>query len=70
MDFLLQFAVCDLDATLEAQDAVFGPISDWLLESILSDGAARAAMADRFERGDRRAGFCHYRMEEVEEMEA
>jgi hypothetical protein len=29
MAFLLQFAVCDLDATMEAQEAIFGPISQW-----------------------------------------
>ncbi|KAK3897340.1 hypothetical protein C8A05DRAFT_39109 [Staphylotrichum tortipilum] len=51
MAFLLQFAVCDLGAMLEAQDAVFGPVADWLLDSILSDHAARRAMADRFDKG-------------------
>jgi hypothetical protein len=58
MAFLLQFAVCDLGATLEAQDAVFGPIADWLLESILSDTESRQAMADRFEQRRGRATFC------------
>ena len=56
--FLLQFAVCDLDASLEAQDAVFGPIADWLLESILSDKESRQAMADRFEQRRGRATYC------------
>ncbi|KAK4043228.1 hypothetical protein C8A01DRAFT_32717 [Parachaetomium inaequale] len=54
--FLMQFAVCDLDATIEAQDAVFGPIAEWLHESILSDRASREAMAKRFDLGYGRAG--------------
>ena len=58
MTFLLQFAVCDLDATLEAQDVVFGPIAEWLLGSILSDKESRQAMADRFRLGYGRAEFC------------
>ena len=58
MAFLLQFAVCDLDATLEAQDVVFGPIAEWLLGSILSDKESRQAMADRFRQGYGRAEFC------------
>ncbi len=64
MAFLLQFAVCDLGATLEAQDAVFGPIAEWLLDSILSDKESRQAMADRFERGYGRAEFCLSRDED------
>ncbi|KAL2016032.1 hypothetical protein VTK56DRAFT_4342 [Thermocarpiscus australiensis] len=67
MAFLLQFAVCDLDATLEAQDAVFGPIANWLLESILSDTESRQAMADRFEQRRGRATFCIQREEWEEE---
>ena len=63
MAFLLQFAVCDLDASPEAQDAVFSPIADWLLESILSDKEARQAMADRFEQRYGRATFCIQREE-------
>jgi hypothetical protein len=59
MAFLLQFPVCDLDATLEAQDVVFGPIAQWLLDSILSDKESRQAMADRFEQGYGRAGIYH-----------
>jgi hypothetical protein len=59
--FLLQFAVCDLEATVEAQDAVFGPVADWLLESILSDRDARQAMAKRFDQGYGRARFCQSR---------
>lgn len=58
MDFLLEFSVCDLDATLEAQDAIFGPIADWLLENILSDKAPRQAMAARFEERRGRAEYC------------
>lgn len=69
MAFLLQFAVCDLDATMEAQDAVFGPIAEWLLESILSDSESRQAMADCFAQGRGRAGFCLYRAERAEEGE-
>lgn len=69
MAFLLQFAVCDLDATMEAQDAVFGPIAEWLLESILSDSESRQAMADRFAQGRGRAGFCLYLAKREEEEE-
>ncbi len=58
MAFLLQFAVCDLDATLETQDVVFGPIAEWLLDSILFDEDSRQAMADRFGQGYGRVGFC------------
>ncbi len=58
LDFLLQFPICDLDATLEAQDAIFGPLADWLLESIMSDEAARQAMAERFEERRGRAEYC------------
>ncbi len=56
--FLLQFAVCDLDASLEAQDDIFGPVAEWLVDSILSDSEARRAMADRFEQGYGRALYC------------
>lgn len=56
--FLMQFAVCDLAAPLEAQEAIFGPVGDWLLENILSDREPRKAMAERFERGCGRAEFC------------
>jgi hypothetical protein len=66
MAFLLQFAVCDLSATLEAQDAVFGPIAEWLLESILSDQESRQAMAKRFEKRCGRAGFCISQEEDEE----
>jgi hypothetical protein len=61
LDFLLKFAVCDLAATVEAQDAVFGPVADWLLESIMSDRDARQAMAKRFDQGYGRASFCQSR---------
>ena len=66
MAFLLQFAVCDLGATLEAQDAVFGPIAEWLLESILSDQESRQAMTERFEQRCGRAGFCISHEEDAE----
>ncbi|KAK3902000.1 hypothetical protein C8A05DRAFT_34320 [Staphylotrichum tortipilum] len=70
MAFLLQLAVCDLSATLEAQDAVFGPVADWLLDSILSDHEARWAMADRFNKACGRARYCHHQAEaEDEDME-
>ncbi len=52
------FPVCDLEASFEAQEAVFGPVADWLLENILSDRESRDDMADRFGRGYGRAGFC------------
>ncbi len=56
--FLMQFAVCDLAAPLDAQEAIFGPVGDWLLENILSDRESREAMAERFERGCGRAEYC------------
>lgn len=37
VDFVLSFTVCDLEATIEAQDALFAPLADWLLEDILQD---------------------------------
>jgi len=69
MAFLLQFAVCDLEVTLEAQDAVFGPVADWLLDAILSDRDARREMEDRFEKGYGRAGYCRLREVVAEEGE-
>jgi hypothetical protein len=56
--FLEQFAVCNLDPTPEAEEAVFGPLGNWLLESILADHAAREAMARRFREGYGRANYC------------
>lgn len=56
--FLMQFPVCDLAATIDEQEAIFGPVGDWLLENILSDREPREAMAERFERGCGRAGYC------------
>ena len=68
MAFLLQFTVCDLNATVEAQDAVFDPIAKWLLQSILSDKEARKAMTDRFEQRRGRAEYC-LKLEAYEEEE-
>jgi hypothetical protein len=62
--FLTQFAVYDLEASLEAQDAVFGPAADWLFESILSDRESRQAMARRFDKGFGRARYCAHRGKE------
>ncbi|AEO71974.1 uncharacterized protein THITE_2093475 [Thermothielavioides terrestris NRRL 8126] len=56
--FLEQFAVCNLDPAPEAEEAVFGPLGNWLLETILADHAAREAMARRFREGYGRAKYC------------
>ncbi|KXX76433.1 hypothetical protein MMYC01_200189 [Madurella mycetomatis] len=56
--FLEQFAVCNMAATPEAEEAVFEPFGAWLLENILSDKQARQAMADRFRSGCGRARRC------------
>ncbi|KAK4033979.1 hypothetical protein C8A01DRAFT_39538 [Parachaetomium inaequale] len=56
--YLMQFAVCDLEATLEAQETIFAPLAEWLLQDVLSDREAREAMAERFDKGFGRAGFC------------
>jgi hypothetical protein len=37
LKFLEQFAVCNMNATPEAYEAVFGPVGDWLLETIMAD---------------------------------
>lgn len=58
LEFLKGFTVCDMDATPEAEEAVFGPLSAWLLEIILSDQKGREAMAERFREGYGRARYC------------
>ncbi len=56
--FLEKFAICDLDATAEADEAAFGRTADWLVASILSDKAARREHAERFEKHVGRARCC------------
>lgn len=56
--FLERFAVCNMAAAPEAEEAIFEPFGAWLLESILSDKQAREAMADRFRSGYGRARRC------------
>ncbi|KLU83285.1 hypothetical protein MAPG_02349 [Magnaporthiopsis poae ATCC 64411] len=58
LEFLERSAVCNMQATAEAEEAVFGPLGDWLLSSILSDSEARAEMVKRFELGSDRASYC------------
>ncbi|KAK4237087.1 hypothetical protein C8A03DRAFT_45014 [Achaetomium macrosporum] len=62
LEFLLPFAVCDLQASLEADDAVFGPLAEWLLHDIFADRESRASMEDRFKKGYGRAGYCRSRV--------
>ncbi|KAK3896695.1 hypothetical protein C8A05DRAFT_39759, partial [Staphylotrichum tortipilum] len=57
-DFLLSFAAYDLEAPLEAQDALFAPLVEWFLADILGDQQGRKAMAARFEKGVGRAKLC------------
>ncbi|KAK4243358.1 hypothetical protein C7999DRAFT_44818 [Corynascus novoguineensis] len=61
LQFLEQFAVCNMNPSPEAEEAVFGPLSAWLFESILSDKTGRAAMARRFKEGYGRAWYCQHR---------
>ncbi len=56
--FLAQFTVCDLEASPDAQHALFGPTAEWLLDNILSDKESRAAMSKRFEQRRGRASYC------------
>jgi hypothetical protein len=58
--FFEQFAVCNMNATPETEEAAFGPLASWLLETIMSDQEARKAMAARFESGRGRAWRCHH----------
>jgi len=46
--YLKEFAVYNRDATADAEDAVFGPFADWLIEDILARGDK-----DSFSRGFR-----------------
>ncbi|KAK0721155.1 hypothetical protein B0H67DRAFT_486690 [Lasiosphaeris hirsuta] len=56
--FFAQFAVSNMEASPESEEAVFGPLGDWLLESILSDEHAKAAIAKRFAQGRGRSKHC------------
>jgi len=59
--FFDQFGISNMEEMPEEEEAVFGPLGRWLLESILSDKESRAAMADRFERGYGRSLYCRSR---------
>ncbi|KAL2146818.1 hypothetical protein VTI28DRAFT_2299 [Corynascus sepedonium] len=61
LQFLEQFVVCNMNPSPEAEEAIFGPLSTWLFESILSDKMGRAAMARRFKEGYGRAWYCQHR---------
>ncbi|KAK3388681.1 hypothetical protein B0T20DRAFT_99861 [Sordaria brevicollis] len=58
VNWLEQFAVCNIDATPEAEEAVFGRLAHWLLGNILEKDSRREAMAWRFARGLGRATYC------------
>ncbi|GAB1312678.1 F-box domain-containing protein [Madurella fahalii] len=58
LNFLEQYAVCNMAASPEAEEAVFGAFGAWLFESILSDKNGREAMAYRFRSGYGRARRC------------
>lgn len=58
VQFLHQFAVCNMEATPEAEEAMFAPFGDWLFANIMEDKEARDAMAKRFEEGYGRALYC------------
>ncbi|KAL2168325.1 hypothetical protein VTG60DRAFT_7369 [Thermothelomyces hinnuleus] len=62
--FLMQFPICDLEFPIEAHEALFSPLVEWLLEDILADRESREAMAARFERGFGRAGYCQSRAQD------
>lgn len=64
LEFLERFAVCNMQATPEAEEAVFGPLGDWLLSSILSDSEARAEMAKLVEQGHGPARYCQQQSRE------
>ncbi|KAK4097869.1 hypothetical protein N658DRAFT_510020 [Parathielavia hyrcaniae] len=57
--YLLQFAVCDLEAPSKAQNAIFKPLSQWLLEDNFSDKVSREAVAENFDpHAPESAAFC------------
>jgi len=56
--FLVEFTVYDLEASPDAQETLFGPVAEWLLDNILSDRESRAAMSKRFEQRCGRALLC------------
>lgn len=58
LDFLENFAVWNRASTAESEDAAFGSVGAWLLDSILSDQESRSMMADRFDKGYGRSEYC------------
>lgn len=57
--FLAGYAPFNHVASSEANDGVYGRISDWLVDSVLADSEGRSAMSKRFEQGIGRGRFCH-----------
>ncbi|KAL2173894.1 uncharacterized protein P884DRAFT_210409 [Thermothelomyces heterothallicus CBS 202.75] len=62
LEFLEQFAVCNMNPAPAAEEDVFGTLGSWLLETILSDRRGREAMAKRFDEGYGRALYCKNRV--------
>ncbi|CEJ90043.1 hypothetical protein VHEMI05852 [[Torrubiella] hemipterigena] len=52
------FPAYNIEASMEEQDAIFGPFADWLLENILANTAEVAAITDRFDKRQGRAWCC------------
>ncbi len=61
LKFLQQFAVCRLEDDAKGDEAAFGRVARWLLADVLSDDAAKTAMAKRFREGSGRARYCQSR---------
>ncbi|KAH8886462.1 hypothetical protein GQ53DRAFT_727859 [Thozetella sp. PMI_491] len=57
-EFLQRFAVLALGPRPEDEEAIFGPVAEWLLENILSDEAGMSSHARRFETMKGRAKCC------------
>ncbi|KAH8908133.1 hypothetical protein BR93DRAFT_977960 [Coniochaeta sp. PMI_546] len=59
--FLEKFAPYNIASGLEEEEALYGPVAAWILQSILADDVGRAAMAKRFGLGLGRAEICQTR---------
>lgn len=57
-DLIKKFTVFQAITTLEQDTRIFGSLDQWLLDHILSDGEARAAMAHSFDHGYGRGLIC------------
>ncbi|KAJ4286404.1 hypothetical protein N0V88_008027 [Collariella sp. IMI 366227] len=51
VQFLHQFAVCNMEAAPEEEEVIFAPFGCWLFANIMEDKEARDAMAKRFKEG-------------------